>query len=265
MFKIRPSSGIYLFIWHILSFVIRKAYLILTPVLIILTSVFFSKCDDGNGINGGNIDPSGVWIKQNNIAFSLIIGQLHAQPGNRILFCDESLTGIGCALGTLNDDNTINLDNEDYPDLSLELSDEIIYISPLSGVSQTFTGNFERTEWNDGSCGLYIKDDNRIGPLDNNCIVGEWYTLVRDPFGNQSKVIYKNYIRGGGGELINPDENITITFEWYVTNDNAGDIIHEINFSDGRPDQQYAYFCTEEGLALGTGGSWIRRNLQCLF
>ena len=265
MLKIRPSSRSFLSLWSAIGFAIRNIFGLLAPVTIILITIFLSNCNDEDGINGGDIDPSGIWIKQNNPAFSLIIGRLESQPGNRVLFCDESLTGIGCALGTLNNENTIILDDETYPVLSIELSNDIIYISPKSGVSQTFTGNFEQTKWNDGNCGLYINENDHIGPLDNNCIVGEWYTLVRNPFGNQSDVIYKNYFRGGDGELINPDENITITFEWFTTDDNSGDIIHEINFSDGRPDKVYAYICTEEGLTLGTGGSWIRRNLQCLF
>ncbi len=234
--------------------------------ILLLITLPLINCDNNSGTTPlSETDLTGSWTRQNNAAFSVILGLLDGQSDDRVLFCDESINGIGCVLGTLTDNQSILLDDTGYPALKIETSDNTIRISSVDGFDQTFTGTFERADWNEGSCGLYIKGNNRIGPLENNCIVGEWYSFERDPFTNESFIIYKNYSRDGTGELIKPHENLTITFTWIATSDSRGDIVKESNYGDQSPDREYAYLCTEEGLALGSGGSWIRNNIQCLF
>ncbi len=201
-----------------------------------------------------------------NDSISMAIENIENEDSNRVFICDPTYNGSGCTWGHFYSDNTIRFDDHKLPELNVESpAFRELKLSTADGSVSSLTGTFKYTAWTEGTCGFFSMPGNKIGMVSGNCIIGDWYTLVTDPFGGPNRLIYKNYNYDGTGELIIPDENKTVNFSWNISGEPNNTLLYEYQFSDTTyADASYAFECNATGLALGVQGkSWIRKNLVC--
>jgi len=244
-------------------------YIKYISIATLLVALSFSSCDitgaDDTDPENQNIDLLGVWESNDNSDLFFAVGVIENEEVNTIILCDGSETGLGCLIGSVRND-TIQFDNLSNVDFIAEKAGSNIKIKTLLNLDSRFSGIFTKSEWPEGKCGLFYKADGIIG-LEDECIVGEWYTKIKDPYGGPYELVYKTYFPDGSGEYIYPEkDNIRITFSWSTRTSGNSILLREVNYSDtSLPDVEYAFLCTDQGLALGTsGGSWIRKNIVCL-
>ena len=212
------------------------------------------------------IEARGVWQLSGNDSIKLAINILENEDSNRVFFCNLSQGSSGCNWGHLMSDNTIIFDNSALPKLNaLKINNISLKLSSVDGSPNIFEGIYSSTSWIEGNCGFFSLSNNRIGFVEANCIIGNWYTLVPDVFGGPNKILYKNYNYNGTGELIIPEENKTITFNWNISSQLNNTLLNEYQFSDtSYVNVTYGFECTSTGLALGVKGkSWIRKSVVC--
>ncbi len=212
------------------------------------------------------IEAAGSWQSTTNDSIVMAIDIIENEDSNRVLICDQTFKGNGCTWGHYNNDNTILFDNPNLPELTVENpSFHELKLSTANGASNSLTGTYSYTDWTEGTCGFFSRPGNKIGVVSGNCIIGNWYTLVPDPFGGQNQIIYKNYNYDGTGELILPNDDKTIGFDWKISGEPDNTLLYEYQFSDTTySDVSYAFDCNATGLALGVDGkSWIRINKVC--
>jgi len=243
-------------------------YLVYLSLILFLGVIgFLSSCDSSNPEGEKPVDVifdfTGIWESLENSQVSFAIGIIENEESDRIILCDATEFGLGCLSGTLIND-TIVLDNSEYPKLKILPAEDNIEIKPIGNEAINVSGIFAKGDWPEGRCGLFNKNDGIIG-IEENCIIGEWYTKITDPFGGESELVYKSYLPDGNGIWNFTERGKVITFKWKFRSSGESELLVESDYSDpAMPDQQeFAFICTEQGLALGSGGSWIRKNILC--
>ena len=239
-------------------------------IYLIAIGIFFYSCNSNNpSVNPQTqvtLQAIGSWQLENNDSITMAIGVFENEDSNRVLICDMRSDGNGCMWGQLNTNNTISFDVSNYPVLSVEeLFNKKLNLTTANGSEFSVTGTYKAITWIQGYCGYYTISGTTIGIVDKNCVIGNWYTLVTDPYGGPNQLVYKDYNLDGTGKIVIPDENKTISFKWNITGYPANTLLNEYQFSDtSYSNVSYGYECTATGLALGVQGkSWIRKNLVC--
>jgi hypothetical protein len=212
------------------------------------------------------IDPTGSWQNSENDSLVLAFGIVEGNDTNRVFICDQTSKSSGCLWADFKSNNTLVFDDSKVPEFIIEKNfNNQLILKTTAGVANKYEGTYFSVSWPEGSCGYFSKAGNTIGVIEDVCIVGEWYTLVPDPFGGLSTLVYKNYHYNGNGEIIFPDQNKTISFKWNISTDPLNKLLFEYQFTDpDYSDVSYGFICTSSGLALGLDGkSWIRKSIVC--